>query len=81
MEPNDPVEPAVDITQPTPPPPPTDTPQTFKCEKCGATFSDEGSAAAHIQTCKGTEDIAVEDEDEQKPRPQQPVSTNTPAVA
>lgn len=34
---------------------PAPAPQSFKCEKCGATFEDEGSAAAHIQVCKGTD--------------------------
>lgn len=37
-----------------PPPSPSMTiPQTFKCEKCGAAYDDEGAAAAHIQLCKG----------------------------
>lgn len=35
--------------------------QSFKCEKCGAAFNDEGSAAAHIQTCEGTETILEDD--------------------
>ena len=38
----------------------TPLPQSFKCEKCGAAFDDEGSAAAHIQTCKGSEAVLVE---------------------
>ncbi len=48
-------EPTTEIAQPSAPPSPV--PETFKCEKCGAAFEDEGSAAAHIQTCKGTEPI------------------------
>ena len=67
-DPADPIEPAVDITQPTPPPPLSDTHETFKCQKCGATFADEGSAAAHIQTCNAPEDTAPEDEDQQNQR-------------
>jgi len=46
-------EPASEITLPAAPP--TPLPQSFKCEKCGAAFADEGAAAAHIQTCKGPE--------------------------
>jgi len=48
------LDPAGEITQPAGPP--TALPQSFKCEKCGAAFADEGAAAAHIQTCKGPED-------------------------
>lgn len=48
-------EPPAEIIQPTAPPAPPS--QSFKCEKCGAAFDDEGSAAAHIQTCKGIEAI------------------------
>ena len=80
-EPTDPIEPAVDVTQPKPPPPPSDSPQTFKCQKCGATFSDEGSAAAHIQTCQGAEDSTSEDEDQQEPTPQPPASATPPRIA
>ena len=69
-EPSEPIQSSVDITQPMPPPPPSDSPQTFRCQKCGATFADEGSAAARIQTCKAAEDTASEDEDQQKPIPQ-----------
>jgi len=47
------MEPAVEITPPAGPP--AALPQSFKCEKCGAAFADEGAAAAHIQTCKGPE--------------------------
>ena len=52
--------PSPDISQPDAPPEPTR--QTFKCEKCGATFEDEGSAAAHINECKGTQIISPEQE-------------------
>ena len=48
-------EPPAEINQPTAPSAPPS--QSFKCEKCGAAFDDEGSAAAHIQTCKGIEAI------------------------
>lgn len=54
--------PTAEIPQPTPVPAPA--PQSFKCEKCGATFEDEGSAAAHIQVCKGT-DVTVPDDGHQ----------------
>ena len=46
-------EPAGVIAQPTGLPAPL--PQSFKCEKCGAAFADEGAAAVHVQTCKGPE--------------------------
>jgi hypothetical protein len=55
--------PLPEIAQPDAPPEPTQ--QTFKCEKCGATFEDEGSAAAHIQECKGT-DVVLADQEPQK---------------
>ncbi|MGD0175464.1 MAG: hypothetical protein ABSC50_01390 [Candidatus Bathyarchaeia archaeon] len=51
-------EPAVEIAQPAAPHGPL--PQSFKCEKCGAAFDDEGSAAVHIQTCKGPEAVLEE---------------------
>lgn len=51
--------PAAEITEPATPPAPL--PQSFKCEKCGAAFDDEGAAAAHIQTCKGPEEIPVKE--------------------
>lgn len=51
-------KPITEITEPAPPLAPL--PQTFKCEKCGAAFTDESVAAAHIQTCKGT-DIVPDD--------------------
>ncbi len=79
-QPTDPIEPAVDIAQPTPPPPPSESPQTFKCPKCGATFADEGSAAAHIQTCKVPEDTVSEDEGQQKPTPQPPAGATPPSI-
>jgi hypothetical protein len=45
---NEPVsQPAPSITEADAPP--TVIKQSFKCEKCGATFEDEGSATAHIQ--------------------------------
>lgn len=50
-------EPATEIAQP-PAAPPSPAPETFKCEKCGATFEDEGSAAAHIQGCKGIDPVS-----------------------
>lgn len=78
--PIDPIEPAVDITQPMPPRPPSDSPQTFKCQKCGATFSDEGSAAAHIQTCKASEDTASENEDQQEPTAQPQANPTPPSI-
>jgi hypothetical protein len=37
------------------PGPPGPLPQSFKCEKCGAAFADEGAAVVHIQTCIGPE--------------------------
>ena len=43
----------VEITQPAVSLAPL--PESFKCEKCGAAFADEGAAAAHMQTCKGPE--------------------------
>jgi hypothetical protein len=71
----------MDITKPTPPPPPSEASQTFRCQKCGATFADESSAAAHIQTCKGPEDAAFEDEVEQDLTPRAPASTTPPGIA
>jgi hypothetical protein len=65
-EPSGRIEPTVDITEPMQPPPPSETPQTFRCPKCGATFADEGSAAAHIQTCKAAEGFTSEDENQQR---------------
>jgi hypothetical protein len=47
------LEPSAEIGQPLGPPAPL--PQSFKCEKCGAAFADEGAAAVHIQNCKGPE--------------------------
>jgi len=52
------LEPAPEIVQPAGPP--ASLPQSFKCEKCGAAFADEGAAAVHIQTCKGPEPILEE---------------------
>ena len=57
------IEPVLEVNQPNPPPPPVTAAQTFECDKCGATFADEGSAAAHIQTCKGP-DVMPEEEGE-----------------
>ncbi len=51
--------PTAEITLPAAPPAPL--PQSFKCEKCGAAFDDEGAAAAHIQTCKGPEEVSVKE--------------------
>ena len=82
IEPASPIEPSVNVAQPDPPTPPVDTPQTFKCEKCGATFADEGSAAAHIQTCKGTQDESAEDETlDQKPIRQPSACATPPSIA
>lgn len=44
-----------EIEQPLPPP--TPSPETFKCEKCGATFDNAGAAAEHIQNCEGTKPV------------------------
>ncbi len=51
--------PTAEITQPAAPPAPL--PQSFKCEKCGAAFDDEGAAAVHIQTCKGSEEVPLKE--------------------
>ena len=53
------LEPAAELAQPAAPPAPL--PQSFKCEKCGAAFDNEGAAAVHVQTCKGTEVILEDD--------------------
>jgi hypothetical protein len=52
------IEPAAEPAQPDGPPAPL--PQSFKCEKCGAAFADEGAAAIHIQTCRGPEGVLEE---------------------
>lgn len=80
-EPAEPMKPGVDVDQPNAPAPPADTSQTFKCEKCGATFTDAGSAAVHIQTCKGLEEPTTDIEKDggnQKPIPQ-PSPSGTPS--
>jgi hypothetical protein len=77
------LEPAVEIAQPTGPP--VSLPQSFKCEKCGAAFADEGAAAVHIQTCKGLEEPATKDNEEkegkQKPIPEQSSTVTPPPIA
>jgi hypothetical protein len=46
----------------TPPPlPAAPSPQSFKCDNCGATFEDEGSAAVHMQMCKTAETVLPEE--------------------
>ena len=56
--------PSPDIAQPDAPSEPTR--QSFKCEKCGATFEDEGSAAAHMQVCKGTDVLPLAEAEPKK---------------
>ena len=60
----EPTDPPPGITQPDAPAAPTQ--ESFKCEKCGATFEDESSAAAHIQECKGTDVIPIDRNEPQK---------------
>ena len=64
VPPTDPTEALAEIPQPDVPSAPG--PQTFKCEKCGATFEDEGSAAAHIQTCSGLESSLPENDNQEE---------------
>jgi len=53
------LEHAAEIAQPAAPPAPFR--ESFKCEKCGTAFDNEGAAVVHIQTCKGTEVILEDD--------------------
>jgi transposase-like protein len=52
-------QPSPSIAQPESPTLPIQ--QSFKCDKCGATFEDEGSAAAHIQECTGAEVMPLDE--------------------
>lgn len=63
--PTDQIDSSVEAGHLKPPRPPVDT-HTFKCEKCGVTFTDEGSAAAHTQTCKVMESLSSEPKKETK---------------
>jgi len=71
--PTEAIEPVLQVNEPNSPLPPVATAQTFECDKCGATFADAGSAAAHIQTCKGlgleVPERRSEEEEKEKPAP------------
>jgi len=74
------IEPLLHVDEPNSPLPPVATAQTFECDKCGATFADEGSAAAHIQTCKGL-GVDIPESGSEEEEKEKPVSTSQPGAS